>query len=74
MCLRRNARSLCADSPVSACPATSARPAVGRSWAARMRSSELLPEPDGPVIAVSRPAGTTASTPLSACTSPLGDQ
>jgi hypothetical protein len=42
---------------------------VGRSTHARIRSSDDLPDPDGPTIAVTRPAGNSLSTPVSAVTS-----
>ena len=40
-------------------------PASARSKPARMRSSVVLPLPDGPRIAVSEPAGTSRSRPSS---------
>ncbi len=49
-------------------PAITTSPAVGLSSPARMCISVDLPEPDGPITAVSSPAGTSSETPLSAST------
>ncbi len=42
--------------------------------AARMRSSDDLPEPEGPTTALTAAAGKVTSMPLSAFTSPVGVQ
>ena len=66
---RRNcvrARSL---SVVISCPSIQTLPAVGRSRPARMCMSVLLPDPDGPMIAVYAPRCRSISTPASARTS-----
>jgi hypothetical protein len=54
-------------------PSIWTRPAVGRSSPARMCISVLLPEPDGPMMAVSLPCAMSMSTFRKACTvaSPL---
>ena len=39
---------------------------VGRSTQARIRSSDDLPDPDGPTIVLTRPGGNCLSMPLSA--------
>ena len=45
-------------------PAIVTYPEVGRSSAARMCMSVDLPEPEGPMIAVSSPLATSSETPL----------
>ena len=47
-------------------PPKSTRPSVGHSRPAMMRSSVVLPEPDGPSSASSSPAPTSSETPCSA--------
>ena len=49
-------------------PSITTLPEVGRSSPARQCISVDLPEPDGPMIAVSRPAGKSTETPSSART------
>ena len=59
--------------PVMSWPATVTSPAVGWSRPARMCMSVDLPEPDGPMTAVRRPAVMSTDTPRRASTavSPL---
>ena len=68
MCFRRSfVISLSLSSP-SFVPATQTVPEVGRSSAARMCIRVDLPEPDGPITAVSFPCATSSVTPRSAST------
>ena len=68
MCARRSSVSSLSPSFVMSCPAIVTLPSVGRSSPARMCISVDLPEPDGPMTAVRRPAATSRSTPRSALT------
>ena len=49
-------------------PAIETEPDVGLSRPARMCMSVDLPEPDGPMTAVSRPSAISSETPRSAST------
>ncbi len=51
-------------------PPTRITPASGLSSALSARSSVVLPEPDGPMMAVDVPRGTVNDTPLSTSLSP----
>ena len=70
---RRSCVSFFSLSRVISTPSMLTRPPVGWSRPARMCMSVLLPEPDGPMMAVSRPSVMSMSTPARACTaaSPL---
>ena len=59
------------SSVVISVPAISTEPEVGLSSPARMCISVDLPDPDGPMTAVSRPRGTSTETPRSASTARL---
>src|SRR5919201_3866477 len=66
--LRRNhVRSLSSSSVITV-PSIATDPEVGLSRPARMCISVDLPDPDGPMIAVSFPRSTSSETPLRACT------
>ena len=56
------------SSVVISVPSISTVPEVGRSSPARMCMSVDLPEPEGPMIAVRRPAGTSSETSRRAST------
>ena len=66
--VRRSARRLRTDRPAISWPPTRTEPVVGRSTQARIRSSDDLPDPDGPTIVLTRPGGNCLSMPLSAST------
>ena len=68
MCLRRSFVSSVSWSCVMSAPAIVTAPVVGRSSPARMCISVDLPEPDGPITAVSLPCATSSETPRSAST------
>jgi hypothetical protein len=65
---RRRSVSSASPRPVTSTPATVTSPEVGRSSPARMCMSVDLPEPDGPMTAVSRPWAISTDTLRSACT------
>ena len=68
MCSRRSFVISVSLSSPSRVPASVTYPAVGRSSAARMCISVDLPEPDGPMIAVSFCGATSSDTPRRAST------
>src|SRR3954451_13384452 len=51
-------------------PSTSTRPAVGRSSAPIIDSSDVLPDPDGPVRATNSPGSSVSETSWTATISP----
>ena len=65
---RRSFVSSVSSSAVTSTPATETSPDVGLSSPARMCMSVDLPEPDGPITAVSRPLAMSTDTPRSAST------
>ena len=68
MCVRRSFVSCVSPSAVTSWPAISTVPEVGLSSPARMCMSVDLPEPEGPITAVSSPEGISSETPRSAST------
>ena len=68
MCSRRSFVSSLSPSVVISVPATSTVPEVGLSSPARMCIRVDLPEPDGPMTAVSRALSMSTDTPRSAST------
>ena len=68
MWLRRSFVSSESLSVVISVPAIVTEPLVGLSRPARTCISVDLPEPEGPMTAVSRPRGTSTETPRSAST------
>ena len=68
MCSRRSFVSCVSSSSPIAVPAIETSPEVGRSSPARMCMRVDLPEPDGPMTAVSWPLATSTETPRSAST------
>jgi hypothetical protein len=68
MCFRRSFVSSLSFRFVISVPSTETEPEVGRSSPARMCMRVDLPEPDGPITAVSRPCATSSETPRSAST------
>ena len=58
------------DSVPRSWPATMARPSSGARSPASNSSKVVLPEPLGPIRAVTAPAGASKLTPSTACTSP----
>ena len=68
MCSRRSFVSSVSPSSVMSVPAIATSPEVGRSRPARMCIRVDLPEPDGPITAVSSPLATSTETPRSAST------
>ena len=67
-CLRRSLVSSLSASVVISVPSISTEPEVGLSSPARMCMSVDLPEPEGPMTAVSCPVGTSSETPRRALT------
>ena len=65
---RRSFVSAVSSSAVTSTPATDTSPDVGLSRPARMCMSVDLPEPDGPITAVSRPWAMSTETPRRAST------
>ena len=65
---RRSFVSSVSSSVVTSTPATVTSPEVGLSRPARMCMSVDLPEPDGPMTAVSRPLAMSTETPRRAST------
>ena len=65
---RRSFVSSVSSRPLMSTPATETSPEVGLSRPARMCMSVDLPEPDGPMTAVSRPWAMSTETPRSAST------
>ena len=65
---RRSIVSSVSSSVVTSTPATVTSPDVGLSRPARMCMSVDLPEPDGPMTAVSRPLAMSTETPRRAST------
>ena len=57
-------------SPASSVPASATLPEVGRSSPAATCRNVLLPEPDGPMMAVNDPAASPMLIPSSATTEP----
>ena len=57
-------------SPASSVPASATVPEVGRSSPAATCRNVLLPEPDGPMMAVNEPGAMSRLTPSSATTAP----
>ncbi len=68
MCWRRSLVSCVSFSSVSSVPAIATLPSVGLSRPARMCIRVDLPEPEGPITAVSFPLATSSETPRSAST------
>ena len=68
MCSRRSFVRSESFSVVISVPATVTDPEVGLSSPARMCIRVDLPDPDGPITAVSLPFGTSTDTPRSAST------
>jgi len=68
MCRRRSFVRWLSLSEVISVPSMATVPAVGRSRPARMCMSVDLPEPDGPMTAVSWPRPISSETPRSAST------
>ena len=68
MCSRRSFVSSLSPSFVMSVPAIETDPDVGRSSPARMCIMVDLPEPDGPMTAVSSPVPTSTEQPFRACT------
>jgi hypothetical protein len=68
MWLRRRSVSCWSPIPVMSVPSMDTLPEVGRSRPARMCMSVDLPEPDGPMTAVSCPFTMSSETPFSAST------
>src|SRR3954453_20936863 len=60
---RRSLVSAVSSRPTTSTPATVTSPEVGLSSPARMCISVDLPEPDGPITAVSRPRAMSSETP-----------
>ena len=67
---RRRIVSFRSLSPASSVPASATLPEVGRSSPAATCRNVLLPEPDGPMIAVNEPGARSMLTPSSATTAP----
>jgi hypothetical protein len=65
---RRSAVSRRSSSDSSVTPSSATEPDVGRSSPASTCISVDLPDPDGPITAVNRPAGKPTVTPSSART------
>ncbi len=65
---RRSRVSRASRSSARSVPSSSTRPDVGRSSPAAQCRKVLLPEPDGPMIAVKEPAGSSSDTPRRAST------
>ena len=65
---RRSFVSAASSRPLTSTPATVTSPEVGWSSPARMCISVDLPEPDGPITAVRRPAAMSSETPRRAST------
>ena len=65
---RRSRVSAFSDMPERSEPPIWTSPLVGRSSPAATCSSVLLPEPDGPMMAVNVPGANAAVTLRSACT------
>lgn len=65
---RRSRVSRLSSRPVISCPPMRMEPALGESRPARQCISVDLPEPEGPMIAVKRPAPNSTSTPRRAST------
>ncbi len=68
MCLRRSFVSWLSPSVVISVPSMETVPEVGRSRPARMCMRVDLPEPEGPITAVSWPRPMSSETPRSAST------
>ena len=68
MCSRRSSVTSVSLSWPSRVPAIVTEPLVGRSSAASRCMSVDLPDPDGPITAVSLPRSTSSVTPRSAWT------
>jgi hypothetical protein len=68
MCSRRSLVSSVSLRLPRGVPAMETSPVVGRSSPARMCMRVDLPDPDGPITAVSCPRGTSIETPRSAST------
>jgi hypothetical protein len=65
---RRSTVSFLSERPVISMPSRRTVPLVGRSSPARMCIRVDLPEPEGPMIAVSRASATSSETPRRAST------
>src|SRR5574338_436221 len=74
MCEARNEVSLDSESEAKSFPRTSTLPRVGLSSPAASCRRVVLPEPEGPVIAVIVPTPISSVTPAKAVTGPAGEE